>query len=367
MNTDSSQERRQHGSFVPPHAGTRILSVGTANPPKWYAQEEVLALFGEDDPKIRSVFTGGHIAGRHLYLPEPVDGRLPEESCQQLIDKHRRGVLEIGPQAITACLEPLGMTPRDVDFLCCLSTTGFLCPGITAHITRAMGFREDVRRADILGMGCNAGVNGLQTVTSYAASHPGKVGLLLCVEICSAAYVAKRNIATAVVNSLFGDGAAAVAVRQDPSDPVDRGPLVADFESQIVVEALDSMRYDLDDNKLSFFLDRDIPYIIGAHAHRPVNRLLARNGLKRRHIDHWLVHSGGKKVIDAIEYNLGLTDHDMRHTLHILERFGNLSSGSFLFSYRELCREGLVRQGDVGVVIAMGPGTSIETALLVWE
>lgn len=360
-------EPRQRGTFAPPQTGTRILSVGTANPPRWYSQNEVLELFGETDEKIRSIFTGGHIDGRHLYLPDPVNGRLPEESCQQLIDKHRRGVLEIGPQAINNCLKPLGMTPRDVDFLCCLSTTGFLCPGITAYITREMGFREDVRRADILGMGCNAGVNGLQTVHSFAAANPGKVGMLLCVEICSAAYVVRRNLTTAVVNSLFGDGAAAIVVRKDPSDTNERGPIVVDFESQIVVEALNAMRYDLDENKLSFFLDRDIPYIIGLHAHKPVNRLLARNGLKKRHIDHWLVHSGGKKVIDSLEYNLSLTDYDMRHTLHILKRYGNLSSASYLFSYQNLCREGIVQQGDLGVVIAMGPGTSIETALLSWE
>jgi alkylresorcinol/alkylpyrone synthase/polyketide synthase Type III len=355
-NVSRLETREPRGGYVPPRGGPRLLSVGTANPPRWYSQQEVLDLFGEKDPKICSIFTGGHIDGRYLYLPEPVDGKLPEETSQQLIDKHRRGALEIGPKAIQNCLGPLGITPRDIDFLCCLSTTGFLCPGISALISRAMGFREDVRRADILGMGCNAGVNGLHAVTSYARAHPGRLALLLCVEICSAAYVPRRTITVAVVNSLFGDGAAAVLVRDDPGDRC--GPIVADFESQIVVEALDAMRYDL---------DRDIPYLIGSHVHKPVNRLLARHGMKRRHIDHWLVHSGGKKVIDAIEYNIGLTDHDMRHTLHVLRRCGNLSSGSFLFSYQELFREGVVRPGDVGVVIAMGPGTSIETALLSWE
>ena len=46
-----------------------------------------------------------------------------------------------------------------------------------------------------------------------------------------------------------------------------------------------------------------------------MNRLLGRHGLRRRDVDHWIVHSGGKKVIDAIEYNLGLSDYDLRHTL----------------------------------------------------
>jgi len=50
----------------------------------------------------------------------------------------------------------------------------------------------------------------------------------------------------------------------------------------------------------------------------------------------------------------------------VLKNFGNLSSGSILFSYKELCREGVIHEGDLGVTIAMGPGTSIETALLIW-
>jgi len=357
---------RKKAGFVAPAAAPRIVSVGTATPPRKYTQEEVLELFGETNPKVRSIFLGGHISSRHLYLPEPVDGVLPEESNQELLDKHLSGALEIGSRAIKECLHPLGLDPYDIDFFSVVSTTGFLCPGITAHLIKKMGFRESVRRIDILGMGCNAGVNALQTMASFATANPSMLGLQLCVEICSAAYVDKRNLVTAVVNSLFGDGAAAILVRQDPADTWQQGPRLIDFESLIIPDAIRAMRYDLDNTKLSFFLDRDIPYVIGANVEKPVGRLLGRNGLKSKYIDHWVVHSGGKKVIDAIEYNIGLTDHDMRHTLQILRNYGNLSSGAVLFSYKEFYREGLIQSGDVGVMIAMGPGTSIETALLAW-
>lgn len=349
-----------------PATGPRIVSVGTATPPKKYTQDEVLDLFQETDPKVRSLFGSSHINSRYLYLPDPVDGRMVEETNQELLDRHLDGALEIGPQAIEECLRPLGLAPYDIDFLCCVSTTGFLCPSLTAHLIKKMIFRENVQRIDILGMGCNAAVNGLQAVTAFARANPGKRALLLCVEICSAAYVYNGSMVTAVVNSLFGDGAAAVVVQQDDADTWQQGPVVADFEPHIIPEALMAMRYTLENTKLSFFLARDIPYEIGANVEKPVNRLLGRHGLKRRDIDHWLVHSGGAKVIDAVQYNVGLTDHDMRHTLGVLRNFGNLSSGSILFSFSELRREGVIREGDLGVAIAMGPGTTIETALLAW-
>ncbi|MBC2694305.1 MAG: type III polyketide synthase [Desulfobacteraceae bacterium] len=356
----------KESTFISPGKRPRIVSIGTANPPCKYTQEEVAQLFGEKNPRILQFFRSGHIKTRHLYLPELVNGIIPEESNQQLIDKHFNGALELGSLAINESLAPLGLSPYDIDFFCCLSTTGFLCPGITAYIAEAMKFRNNVYRADILGMGCNAGLNGLQHVTALTHVNPGKLGLLLCVEICSAAYVYNDNLYTAVVNSLFGDGVSAALVRQNDSDTWEKGPCVVDFESHIIMEAIGAMRFELDNNKLSFYLDKDVPYVIGANVEKPINRLLGRHNLKRRDIHHWIVHSGGKKVIDAIEYNLGLTDYNMRHTLSVLKNYGNLSSASFLFSYKELKREGIIKQGDLGVSITMGPGITIETALLTW-
>jgi predicted naringenin-chalcone synthase len=108
------------------------------------------------------------------------------------------------------------------------------------------------------------------------------------------------------------------------------------------------VRYDWDDGqgKFSFYLDPDIPHVVGAHAERVIDRLLAGTGLRRGDISHWLVHSGGKKVIDAVRVNLGLTRHDVRHTTGVLRDYGDLSSGSFLFSYERLLREGVTRPGS---------------------
>jgi 3,5-dihydroxyphenylacetyl-CoA synthase len=346
--------------------GARLVSVGTAVPSRSYTQQEVLAWSNETDPKIQRLFRNSHIERRSLYLPEHVDGRPPIESSQDLIDKHLRGALDIGPQAVHGALAPLGLTPADVDFLVCVSSTGFLCPGISAHVIKHMGFRQDIQRLDIVGMGCNAAVNGLQATTALAQTRPGRVGVMLCVEVCSAAYVNSPQMSTAVVNSLFGDGAAAIVVRADDNDPWTLGPRILDFEPFILTDAIGAMRYDLEDSKLSFFLDRDIPFVIGRHVPIPVQALLGRHGLRIEDIDHWLVHSGGKKVIDAIQANLGLPEQAFRHTREVLRTQGNMSSGSVLFSLHALQREQVVQPGDVGVLIAMGPGTSIETALLAW-
>ena len=60
------------------------------------------------------------------------------------------------------------------------------------------------------------------------------------------------------------------------------------------------------------------------------------------------------------------THYDVRHTHSVLRDYGNLSSGSFLFSLSRLLVEGRVRRGDYGVLMTMGPGSTIETALVRW-
>jgi predicted naringenin-chalcone synthase len=328
----------------------------------------VLGLLGIADPRIRSLFLNSSIQRRCLSLPPTgADGRVRTETEGDLLRKHRTVGMEMGAQAVRACLKNASAEASDVGYLCCISSTGWLTPGFSALLIPELGIPVSSGRLDVVGMGCNAGLNGLGPVAHWASANPGKLAVMVCIEVCSAAYVADGTMRTAVVNSLFGDGAAAVAVTA--ADLHGRpGPAVLGFASCLIPDAIDAMRYDWDDTagKFSFYLDRDIPYAVGAHSEEVVGRLLGGTGLRRSDIAHWLVHSGGKKVIDAIAVNLGLTRYDLRHTTGVLHDFGNLSSGSFLFSYERLTDEGVIQPGDYGLLMTMGPGSTIETALVQW-
>ena len=358
---------------LPPEAdAARIIGVGTAVPAESYSQQDILDAFGVEDPRIRSIFLNSAIDRRHLTLP-PLrpDGTRALEDQGQLLAKHKAQAVDMGVRAIEECLKRTGLDLADIGYLCCVTTTGFLTPGLSALIIRELGIDPHSSRLDVVGMGCNAGLNALNAVAGWARAHPGQPALMVCAEACSAAYVFDGTMRTSVVNSLFGDGAAAVAVLAGESDlplPRAEGPRLLRFASYIITDALEAMRYDWDSaqDRFSFFLDPAVPYVVGAHAEIVVDRLLAGTGLRRSDIAHWLVHSGGKKVIDAVGVNLGLTRHDVRHTTSVLRDFGNLSSGSFLFSYRRLLEERAAEPGDYCVLMTMGPGSTIETALARW-
>lgn len=346
----------------------RILSVGTAVPPHRYTQKEVISRYKVHNPAIQNIFSASHIHTRHLYLPPANTDGKPEETQTELLKKHRKGALELAEQAIIECLTPQGLKAHDIDMLCCISSTGFMLPGLTAMFIKHLGFRTDCHRMDLVGMGCNAGLNGLNPSSAWAMSNPGKNCLMICCEINSALYVFEETIGSGVVNSLFGDGCSAVLLRADSDDTDTKTPEILHFASHIIPDTWRAMSYHWreEHSKFSFHLARDVPYVLGSHADKPVRQLLDKQKLKVRDIDHWIVHSGGKKVIDAIKYTVGLTAYDMRNTIAILKDYGNLGSGSFLFSYKRLCGERKTQPGDYGVMMTMGPGSTIETALLRW-
>jgi 3,5-dihydroxyphenylacetyl-CoA synthase len=350
----------------------KITAVGTGSSPDVYKQRELLDIFRIEDPRIRSIFLNSWIEHRHLNLPLfAPDGALPIESQGELIRKNSRVGLAMGVDAISRCLEQASLKPSDVDYLCCVSSTGFMTPGFSALLFNELGFRHSCSRLDIVGMGCNAGLNALSAVTAWASAHEEQVALLVCIEVCSAAYVFDGTTGTSVVNSLFGDGAAAISVVATKQETDGRYlmPSVTRFASCIIPSEINAMRYYWDDKhgKFSFFLDPEVPYVVGAHAGPVLRRLLDGTGLRPSAIKHWVVHAGGKKVIDSVRINLGLTKHDMRHTLSVLRDYGNVSSGSFLFSYERLVMENTVTAGDYGVMMTMGPGSTIEMALLHWN
>ncbi|MBB3660991.1 putative naringenin-chalcone synthase [Rhizobium sp. BK650] len=342
----------------------RIISIATENPGRRYAQREIPDLFGVTDKKLVKLFSGHHISSRYLTIPSPdVSGMVPPESGLDLANKHRELAISAGSAAAERAIQAAGLKTCDVDYIACITSTGFLCPGLSAHLTKALGLRPDVHRLDIVGMGCNAGLNGMQPLVNYLNHQRQGHALLVCAEICSASYVFDATMRTAVVNSLFGDGVAAAIMGFNTNPDRLVGPEILGFVSHILTDQIDSMRFDYDDGKYSFFLERDIPYVIGENAHLPVRALLKKFDLHQRDISHWIVHSGGKKVIDAIKFGLGISSHALRHTDGVLQDLGNLSSGSFLFSHERLLAEKIARAGDYAIMMTMGPGMTIECCL----
>jgi polyketide synthase Type III len=104
--------------------------------------------------------------------------RAPEPQGD-LLDKHKKLAVEMGAQALENCLKSADAALSDLRHLCCVTSTGFLTPGLSAMIIRELGIDPHCSRSDIVGMGCNAGLNALNVISGWSAAHPGELGVVL--------------------------------------------------------------------------------------------------------------------------------------------------------------------------------------------
>jgi alkylresorcinol/alkylpyrone synthase len=79
-----------------------------------------------------------------------------------------------------------------------------------------------------------------------------------------------------------------------------------------------------------------------------------------------VAHTGGPKVLEAIETALSLPKGALERSWHSLNTVGNLSSASVLFVLGDLLEARVARAGDHGLFAAMGPGFCTELGLLRW-
>jgi len=347
-----------------------VLSVATATPPQRYSQEEIYALacrYSEfyRSPRIRQIFMNSDIDFRHLYFDLQAFAGI--ESTDELHARYRKGAVEIGIEAIDRCLENARLSPRDVDFVVGVSCTGYLCPGLSSLYIKELGFRNNVQRADLLGMGCAGAMPGLQRAYDFVRAYPEKKALVVAVEICSACYYVDDSLETVVGNAICGDGAAAVVVGMSEDD---RYPKIVGFETHLEPSYIHTVGFEQKEGKLRIILSKDIRDVAGKLARILIDALLSTHHLTTRDITHWILHSGGRKVIDGVQREMRLTDEQVQASKSVLKNFGNMSSPTVLFVLAETLSGNnstpAPKAGDTGVMLAMGPGLAIEGALLRW-
>ena len=167
-------------------------------------------------------------------------------------------------------------------------------------------------------------------------------------------YTDKMDQLTA--NVLFADGAAAVAVGPRPA-----AARVLDCRCASLPDYAQQMVWFADDHGPRLELSQDLPDTLAAHVPAVVGNFLDRNGLSHAAIDHWLVHPGGRQILDSVEQALHLPTNALQLSRSVLRRYGNMSSPTIFFILKELLA---ARVDGRCVAMAFGPGLTVELVLL---
>jgi alkylresorcinol/alkylpyrone synthase len=348
-----------------------IVGTQTALPPN-YATQEVLS------EALRARWSGAHfnparldqlhrtvcVGGRHLALPLEEYDQI--ETFEKSNNAWIRVGLDLAEQAVGGALQKVGLNPRDVDHLFFTTVTGLAVPSLDARLVNRLQMRPDMKRTPMFGLGCAGGAAGLARASDYLRAFPDEIAVLLSVELCSLTLQREDlSIPNIIATGLFGDGAAA-AVLGGGNRQRGTGPSVVAGRTVLYPNTERVMGWDIVDSGFKIVLSAEVPQVVKAHLRQDVEQFLHQHGRDLSRIKHVICHTGGPKVLDAVEAALELPVNTLERSRQSLKQIGNLSSASVLFVLQEMMESGEAKPGDEGLLVAMGPAFGSEMVLLQW-
>jgi predicted naringenin-chalcone synthase len=313
---------------------------------------------------MRTIFERAGVSWRHFVTGDQFF--LEERSTAARNELYMREAVPLGEATIRRGLDAAGLAPTDIDDLIIVSCTGFSTPGLDLQLAARLGMRPDLRRSCILSMGCYGAFPGLlraqQSVSS--ALDQERRALVLALELCSVHMQFDDSTENVVTSALFGDGAAMAVIGSQPGTI--NYPRLVRSATRCDYTTFEHMTFTISDTGFRMYLSSYVPELLGAQIGPFVDDLLAGAGLIRGDITHWGIHPGGVPIIDHVQRSLDLTDAQVAVSHHILNEFGNMSSATILFVLDYIQRCNKPQSHDYGVLMAFGPGLTMEGLLVQW-
>jgi len=348
-----------------------VNSIGTALPGNYVTQEllstALSAFWREKGAKLEHyerLHKATGVSGRYLALPMLEYRDL--DSFEKSNSMWMRFAPELGRNAAQEALSVAGIEPQDIDHFFLVTGTGVATPSIDTRIIAALGMRPDVKRTPVFGLGCAGGTAGIARAADYLRAFPDQHALLLAVELCSLTLQhTDVSVANQIASALFGDGAAAAVLSGRALANPDM-PQVVGSRSVLYPNTERVMGWDIIDSGFKIVMSPEIPELVRRHLAQDVADFLEEYRVERSDVKHWIAHTGGPKVLRAIEAGLGLSPDVLKRSWDSLCRIGNLSSASVLFVFADLLQAKKAKPGEYGIMLGLGPCFCLELVLLRW-
>lgn len=355
----------------------RILTVASAHPRFEYPQAEVLcyaqeSILGADwrerpeavetARQMERLFLASRVEHRQSVIELPVYYARPRGTGARMAEYATAGYA-LGRAAAERALRAVDgrAAAADISDLVVVSCTGYSAPGLDIQIARDLGMPRDVRRLVVGHMGCFGALVGLRQCLAAVRANPGAMAALLSVELTSLHFAPTLDPEVLTSFALFGDAAAMAIVALDERAD---GPELMGTYCAADFAAADQMSWTITDHGFMMGLSPRVPVSLRRNVAGVVGELLAPHDLTPRDIAHWIIHPGGPSILDVIQQRLELSGEQMAESWAVLRAHGNCSSATVLLILERLLRSGRARRGEWGVMMAFGPGLTLETALL---
>jgi len=346
--------------YPPSRVRATVAGLAAVAPEQRFDQAEMLAMLGlADDEFAQRIFARCGIDARHLAIT-------PELLRTTLQARSRRTEDHLFEMAVDA-VERIDFDPAEIGVLVTGSFWTLGGPTLGHRLIEHLGLPADVDKYHLVGLGCASSVPLFRAAGQALGEWPGRSALVVAAESLSGVLTwagpgADRG--KIVASALFGDGCGAALLRSDGAG--DGGPVVVASAVHQVPDTLDHVELLATADDSLVRISPELPRIAENGLLPLVEGFLAREGLGVRDVDHWLVHPGGRGIVDGVQVGLDLADELVAPSRAVLAEYGNVGTPSAFFVFEEVVRQCDPGHGDHGLVVTIGPGVTVGLMLLRW-
>lgn len=340
-------------------AGPRIAAMAVSDSEQALSQDQVLDRLGlKGNDFAEGIFERSGVKQRHLelggdFLARTLQGRTPQ--VEQELMRH-------SIQAVDA----LELDPQTIGTVLSASLYSLGCPTLAHRLVDHYRMDPSTDKYHVTGVGCMSGVPLMRLAAQAMREHPGRGALVVAAESMSGILTRATPSdpkAKTVGSAIFGDGCAAALLSSDPRAD---GPAIIASRVHQIAGRLDAVSLDVSEQDSYLHLARDLPDLARAGLGGVVAGFLRRNHLEHSQVDHWIVHPGGRRIIENIQAALELSDDDVATSWSVLAEHGNAGTPSIFYVLKDTIERCEPRAGERGLMVTVGPGVTLGMMLLEW-
>lgn len=321
------------------------------------------------------------IAGMGKYLPEKV---MTNKDLEKIVDtndewiKSRTGIekrriaaddvpsSELGLKAARAALKNAELDAEDLDLILVATVTPNMpFPATACIIQDELGANKAA--AFDLEAGCSGFVYGLSVASQFIET--GMYNNILVIGTETLSKIVNWEDRTTCV--LFGDGAGAAVLKPTESGGILASHLGSDGSGKdaLYIPAGGSQKPTTEEtvkNNEHYLVmegNRVFKFAVKTMSKASL-KVLKQAGLKKEDIDLLIPHQANTRIIDASAKRLKLESDKVYVNL---PEYGNTSGASVPIALAEAEEKGLIKNGDIVLLVAFGAGLTWASAVMEWN
>jgi alkylresorcinol/alkylpyrone synthase len=344
---------------LPRRTGPRIAALAVSDSPEVLSQGQVLDRLGlRGDEFAERIFARSGVKRRHLDMsPEFLARTLQDRSAQIEQDLMRHSIRAV---------DALELDPAKIGTVISASLYSLGCPTLAHRLVDHYEMDPATDKYHITGVGCASGVPLMRLAAQAMRDTPGEQALVVAAESMSGLLASAKPDdpkAKTVGSAIFGDGCAAALLSEDPRSD---GPIILASQVHQIGGSLDVVSMDMTGGDSYLHLARELPDLAGAGLPAVVGGFLRRHHLERSDIDHWIVHPGGRRIIENVQTALELSRDQLATSWDALAEHGNVGTPSIMYVLKDTIARYAPEPGERGLMVTIGPGVTVGMMLVRW-